>query len=76
MDHTHGSSTIYDFEVEKNQRGKGFGSESLLLILKKLMDSGCENILLHINGDNKIALSMYLNYGFRSIKQIDYWKVI
>lgn len=65
---------IYDFEIHETQRKKGFGTETLLLVLEDLIKNQEDNILLHITGDNEIAHNMYLKNGFENIRQINYWK--
>lgn len=74
IEHNRGVATIYGFEVNENNRGKGFGTETLLLVLKHLLDSGCHKILLQVNGANTAAHHMYLHHGFVSEEQLDYWQ--
>ncbi len=76
VDNSSGSSTIYDFEIIEKMRNKGYGRETLLLVLDYLLNNHHKNIILHIDGRNITAHSMYLKYGFENVKQIDYWKVI
>ena len=74
IEHNRGVATIYGFVVEPNQRGKGFGTETLLLVLRHLIKSGCHKILLQVNGANTAAHNMYSHHGFVSEEQIDYWQ--
>ena len=69
------SHMIYEFEILELERGKGFGKETLLLILKDLIESGITDIILHIYGDNHIAKKMYLENGFVITRQLDYWRL-
>ena len=66
---------IYEFEILEAERGKGYGRETLLLIIKDLIGSGITDIVLHIYGNNIIAKNMYLNNGFKITRQIDYWRL-
>ena len=73
VEHNRGVATIYGFLVYEDMRGKGYGTETLLLVLKRLIDSGCHKILLQVNGANTAAHTMYSNHGFYNKEQIDYW---
>ena len=76
VEHNRGVATIYDFNVIPSMRGNGYGTETLLLVLKRLLDSGCHKILLQVNGANKAAHIMYSRHGFIHEEQIDYWEYI
>lgn len=73
IEHNRGVATIYGFEIIPSMRGLGYGTETLLLTLKHLIDSGCHKILLQVNGANKAAHAMYSHHGFVHDEQIDYW---
>lgn len=73
VEFTRTHAVIYDFKVEEEYRGKGYGTETLLLILKHLLKSDVDKILLHVNGANKAAHVMYSHHGFVEEQQIDYW---
>ncbi len=74
VEHSRGVATIYGFEVTPCYRGKGYGTETLLLVLKRLLDSKCHKILLQVNGANRAAHIMYSHHGFVSQEQLDYWE--
>lgn len=69
---------LYDFEVEKKYRGKGYGKRILKYILKnyKVTD-------LTVTVDNEIAINLYKKCGFKIKKKIhddinkteNYWMV-
>ena len=40
VDNSYGSSSIYNFEILENYRGKKWGTEFLLLLLKDLLEAG------------------------------------
>lgn len=69
------SHMIYEFEVLEEERGKGYGKETLLLILKDLTNSGITDIILHIYGENSVAKNLYFENGFYISRQIDYWRL-
>lgn len=73
VDFTRTQAVIHDFKVEENERGQGYGTETLLLILKHILESDTDKILLHVNGANKAAHAMYSHHGFVEEQQIDYW---
>lgn len=74
VDQSNFCTTIYNFEIIKKMRGKGYGKESLLLIIENLIEHGYDNIILHLSSDNTIAYNLYTKNGFTIIKQIDYFK--
>ena len=73
VEFTRTQAVIYNLMVEENQRGKGYGTETLLLILEHILNSGVSRILLHVNDANKVAHAMYSHHGFVHEEQIDYW---
>lgn len=73
VEFTRTHAVIYNFKVEENQRGKGYGTETLLLILEHILESGATRVLLHVNDANQAAHAMYLHHGFVHEEQIDYW---
>ena len=73
VEFTRTQAVIYDFKVEENERGKGYGTETLLLILKNVLENDADKILLHVNGANTVAHAMYSHHGFVEEQQIDYW---
>ncbi len=75
VDNSYGSSSIYNFEILENYRGKKWGTEFLLLLLKDLLQAGNSKILLHVGSSNKAAYHLYLHHGFTMHTQIDYWKL-
>lgn len=64
---------IYHVEIKPKLRGRGYGTEALLLTLQYLKALGYKKILLHVSSSNKIAYHMYSHHGFVQIEQIDYW---
>ena len=75
VEFTRSQAVIHGFMIEEDERGKGYGTETLLLILKHLLKNDAPKILLHVNDANKAAHAMYSHHGFVSEQQIDYWKL-
>lgn len=75
VEFTRSHGVIYEFQILPEYRGKGYGTEMLLLILKHLLKTGASKILLHVNGANTAAHAMYSHHGFINEEQIDYWRV-
>ncbi len=75
VEFTRTQAVIYDFMVEEEYRTKGYGTETLLLILKHVLETDIDKILLHVNGANKAAHIMYSHHGFVEEQQIDYWLI-
>lgn len=73
VEFTRSHAVIYEFYIYEEYRGNGYGSELLLRILKKLLGEGVSKILLHVNGANTVAHTMYSHHGFATEEQIDYW---
>lgn len=68
-------AVIYNFQVEESMRGKGYGTETLLLVLEDVLRKEADRILLHVNNANQAAHAMYLNHGFVHEEQIEYWQI-
>ena len=73
VEFTRSHAVIYEFYIYEEYRGNRYGSELLLRILKKLLEEGVTKILLHVNGANTVAHTMYSHHGFVTEEQIDYW---
>ncbi len=73
VEHSRATSVIFGFLIDEQFRNRGFGTETLLLILEKLLNDGCKKILLHVNGANEAAYNMYFNHGFIHEEKIEYW---
>ncbi len=70
------SAVIHDVEVEESERGQGYGTETLLLVLEHLMGEGVARIVLHVNGANEVAYNMYVGHGFLEEQRIEYWRLM
>ena len=56
---------IFDFRIDEEFRGKGFGKLSLTALDEKLQAMNVESVALHVFGDNITAQELYKKMGFR-----------
>jgi ribosomal protein S18 acetylase RimI-like enzyme len=59
-----GKAFIYDFLVEEEYRGKGYGKQALSAMDEKLQSMDVESVALHVFGDNVTAQELYKKMGF------------
>jgi RimJ/RimL family protein N-acetyltransferase len=57
---------IYDIEIDKAARGKGYGRKALELVEAKAKTLGASSIGLHVFGFNEAARALYEKSGFRA----------
>lgn len=58
---------IEQFEVQEEERGKGYGRKLLESLFKYALENGVENITLEVKQDNQTAISLYHKFGFRNV---------
>jgi len=56
---------IFDFVIDEEFRGKGFGKQALTAMDEKLKSMNVESVALHVFGDNITAQELYKKMGFR-----------
>lgn len=67
-------ATIYNVEIQKENRSQGYGSYLLSYVLNDLFLSGkADRSLLQVSGKNLPALHLYQKYGFHVLEQLDYY---
>lgn len=59
------SAFIYDFEVDSDWRGKGYGSQALSAVEAQARALGLDRIELHVFGHNPRALKLYEKVGYK-----------
>jgi len=64
MDEPHRPAFIFDFVIEEQYRGKGFGKAVLLALDDKLQQMGAESVSLHVFGNNTAAFELYKKMGY------------
>ena len=70
-DSNHGDNELflYDIEINKEFRGKGYGRESMDLLESKVKEFNMHTISLHVFLHNKIAYSLYNKIGYKEVKR-------
>lgn len=56
---------IFDFVIDEEFRGKGFGKQALRAMDEKLKSMKVESVGLHVFGDNITAQELYKRVGFQ-----------
>ena len=56
---------IFNFVIDEEFRGKGFGKQALAALDEKLKPMGVESVALHVFGDNVTAQELYKKMGFQ-----------
>lgn len=56
---------IYDFLVEEEFRGKGYGKQALAALDEILTSMDVNSVALHVFGDNVTAQELYKKMGFQ-----------
>jgi ribosomal protein S18 acetylase RimI-like enzyme len=64
MDTAHHPAFIYDFIIEEQFRGKGYGRQTLTALDENLLSMNAESVRLHVFGDNTIAQELYKKSGY------------
>ncbi|MBN8210373.1 GNAT family N-acetyltransferase [Bacillus sp. NTK071] len=57
---------IYEFAVDENQQGKGYGTRAIQELEQILHEQGIEGLSLHVFGHNKKAIRLYERLGFET----------
>lgn len=64
MDATPRRAFGYDFRIDEDFRGKGYGKQALAALDEVLKSMQVESMGLHVFGDNLTAQSLYRKMGF------------
>ena len=67
--HGDNEAFLYDIEINKEYRGKGYGHESMKLLESKVKELNLAVIGLHVFLHNEIACSLYNKIGYQEIKR-------
>jgi len=65
MDEANHPAFIFDFVINEQYRGKGFGKKTLLALDEKLEKMGATSIALHVFGYNTTAFELYKKMGYK-----------
>ncbi len=69
------TADLTGFCVIPEQRGRGYGKAILQTIIRTMRAEGMDRIILDVQTDNDIALSLYLKSGFRKDFTLDYYAI-
>ena len=58
---------IFNFVIDEEFRGKGFGKQALVALDEKLKSLNDESVALHVFGDNVNAQELYKKMGFKTV---------
>jgi ribosomal protein S18 acetylase RimI-like enzyme len=61
------SAFIYDFEIDVDLRGKGYGMQALQALEQKVKALGLDKISLHVFGYNHTARALYEKLGYQMV---------
>ena len=64
LDEPRRSAFIYDFVIEPQFRGQGFGKQALQALDKKLGEMNVESVSLHVFAHNTTAIALYEKMGY------------
>jgi ribosomal protein S18 acetylase RimI-like enzyme len=64
MDEPGRKAFIFDFIIEEQFRGKGYGKQALAALDEKLIELGSESVGLHVFGHNTNAFELYKKMGY------------
>lgn len=56
---------IFDFVIDEEFRGKGYGKQALAAMDEKLKSMDVESVGLHVFGDNIVAQELYKKAGYQ-----------
>ena len=66
---------VFGFVIKPEYRGRGYGKETLSLILSKLLSENIHTVLLEVAAENNNALSLYKSYGFKEDTVYNYYEL-
>lgn len=56
---------IYDINIDRQQRGKGYGGATLTALERELRSMGVTRIGLNVFADNSVAMGLYRRQGYK-----------
>lgn len=63
---------LCDFLIYEENRRRGYGKDALMELEKAVGDSGCAEIVLFVEAENKEALQLYLKRGYGILREHNY----
>jgi len=55
---------VFDFIIDEQYRGKGFGKKALIALDEKVQQMGAKSVALHVFSRNEIAFELYKKMGY------------
>lgn len=74
IDYSNNLAFICGFEILTEFRGKGYGKETLMEVLRIINDENIKNVELDVECKNNTALNLYKDCGFEEISVMDYYR--
>ncbi|MGN0383055.1 MAG: GNAT family N-acetyltransferase [Eubacterium sp.] len=68
-------ATVFDFNIAKAMRYKGYGSSFINMVTHELCKREYNHIILHVSSSNTSAYNMYLHNGFSISSRLDVWSI-
>jgi predicted acetyltransferase len=62
---------LCDFMINESERRKGYATESILLMEKNAIQSGCKESVLFVGNENDVAHKLYTNCGYFFLRNLD-----
>lgn len=68
-------ATLFNLGVKAHYSGQGFGKELLLLVMEDLIQRKAKTILVELDSENEIAMSLFEKLGFKIIETKDLYSL-
>jgi ribosomal protein S18 acetylase RimI-like enzyme len=65
---------LFDIQIDRKHRGKGFGRQALKALEDKVQELGARSLSLHVFGENLVARALYQSSGYE-IRHLNMTKV-
>ena len=62
---------LCDFVINVSERRKGYATESIILMEKNAVQSGCKESVLFVGNENEAAQKLYTNCGYAFLRDLD-----
>ena len=62
--HEDGTGEVYVIGVDPDAEGRGLAKALLVRGLRHLLDQGCKEVILYVEGDHEKAVGLYERFGF------------
>ena len=69
------SAYLYSFLVHPDLRGRGYGRQILMGVLDALVGEDWPHIMIEVDTQNVVALSLYRACGYREVANFQYYRL-